>query len=238
MIENSAFDKPNRILFKAGGWTSVLFIFYSIATILILVLLDGGYPDSALKCFEMIHENKFLALIQLDIISVIVVPFYYLLFFCLYQALKEGYELISKIALFLTLAGITVFVSGINLASILHLCDKYYAASSPELRNQLLAACEGMLAADMWVNTGAIIRGILIESGAVIFSVIMLKTAVFGKAAGWVGFFTHGFDLASVVIGLFYAPMKIIFTMIAGPLYFVWFIMIGIRLFQLGRKKI
>ncbi len=230
-------DKPSRLLYKAGAWTSLLLLIYSFASILIMVLLDGGYPDSAIECFEMIKENRFIALLRLDIISVIVIPFYYILFFSLYQALKTNYELIAKIALFGTLAGITIFIAGLNINSILIVNDKYHMATSPEVKQQLLSACEGMLASDMWINTGAIVRGILIEAGALIFSILMLKTFVFSKATGWVGIITHGFDLLSTIIGMFYLPIKDIFIMVAGPLYLVWFVMIGIRLFQLSKLK-
>lgn len=230
-------DKPSRLLYKAGAWTSVLLLVYSFASILIMVLLDGGYPSSAMECFEMIKENRFIALLRLDVISIIVIPFYYILFYSLYQALKTDYEMIAKIALFGTLAGITIFIAGLNLTSILILSDKYHIATSPEVKQHLLAACEGMLASDMWINTGAILRGILIESGAVIFSVLMLKTQVFSKATGWIGVLTHGFDLSSTLIGIFYTPIKDIFIMVAGPLYLVWFVMIGIRLFQMSKMK-
>ncbi len=229
-------DKPNRYLFKAGGWTSILFLIYSLVTILILVLLDGGYPKTATECFNMLKENRFVALLRLDIVSVVVIPFYYLLFFSIYQALRINYELIAKVALFCTLAGVTIFIAGLNLASIVILSDKYQLATSPEMKQQLLAACESMMANDMWINTGAIIRGILIETGAIIFSVLMLKTMVFNKITGWVGVLTHGFDLLSIVVGLFFLPIKEIFTMVAGPLYIAWFILIGIRLFQLSNK--
>ncbi|MFW9972772.1 MAG: DUF4386 family protein [Candidatus Odinarchaeota archaeon] len=230
-------DKSSRILYKVGGWTSILFLTYSFVAIIILVFLKGGYPDTANECFEMIKENRFIALLRLDIVSIIVIPFYYLFFYSIYQALKKDYEMITKIALFCTLAGVTIFIAGLNLASILIVSDKYHQATSPEMKQQLLAACEGMLASDMWINTGAIVRGILIETGAIIFSVIMLKTLIFNKATGWIGLLTHGFDLSSILAGLFYPPIKEVFTMVAGPLYIVWFILIGIRLFQLGKEN-
>lgn len=229
-------DKASRHLYKAGGWTSVLFILYSIATILILIFVGGEYPATAAECFNMIKENRFIALLRLDIVSVVVVPFYYLLFFSIYQALKKDHELIAKIALFCIFAGVTVFIAGLNLVSILILNDKYHIATLPEMRQHLLAACEGMLASDMWINTGAIIRGLLIESGAIIFSVLMLKTLIFNKATGWIGLLTHGFDLFSIIAGIFYQPIKELFTMVAGPLYIVWFIMVGARMFQLSKK--
>jgi len=230
-------DKTSRILYKAGGWTSILFLVYSVATILIFILVGKDYPETASECFDMLQANKFTALLRLDIVSVIVIPFYYLLFFSIFQALKNDNEMLAKIALFCTLAGVTIFIAGLNLVSILILNNKYHATTSPEMRQHLLAACEGLLASDMWINTGAIIRGIMIETGALIFSVIMLKTLIFSKATGWVGVLTHGFDLASILIGIFYAPMKDIFTMVAGPLYFVWFVMIGAGLFRLSRMR-
>ena len=230
-------DKPSRLLYKAGGWTSVLFLVYTFVTILIFALVGKGYPETAGECFDMLNENKFTALLRLDIVSVIVIPFYYLLFFSIYQALKKDHELIAKIALFCTLAGVTIFIAGLNIASIIILSDKYHMTTSPEMKQHLLAACEGMLASDMWINTGAIIRGILIEAGAIIFSILMLKTLIFNKATGLVGLLTHVFDILSIIIGIFYVPMKEIFTMIAGPLYIVWFVMIGIRLFKLSKIK-
>lgn len=132
----------------------------------------------------------------------------------------------------------TIFISGLNIASIIILSDKYQSTTSPEIKQHLLAACEGMLASNMWINTGAIIRGLLIEMGAIIFSILMLKTLIFTRAAGWIGLLTHSFDFLSIFTGIFYSPIKEIFTMVAGPLYIGWFIMIGIRLFKLGKINI
>jgi len=236
-LQNYPTDKPGRLLYKAGGWTSILFLVYSAVTILIFILIGEGYPETASECFDMLQANKFTALLRLDIVSIVVIPFYYLLFFSIYRALKNDHELLAKIALFCTLAGVTIFIAGLNLASILILSNKYQATTSPEMKQHLLAACEGMLASDMWINTGAIIRGILIEIGAIIFSVIMLKTLIFSKATGWVGLLTHGFDLLSTIVGIFYMPVKDIFTMVAGPLYIVWFVLIGAGLFRLSRIR-
>lgn len=229
-------EKAEKMLFKAGAWTSILFLLYSFITIIIFIVIKEGYPQTAGECFDMIRENRFTALLRLDIVSVVVIPFYYLLFYSIYYALKKEYKLITGIALFCTLAGITMFISGVNIASIIIVSDKYHEATSPELKQQLLAACEGMLASDMWLNTGAIIRGILIETGAFIFSIIMLKTNVFAKITGWTGIFTHGFDLLCIFTGLFYPPIKDIFTMIAGPVYILWFVLIAIGLFKLEKN--
>ncbi len=222
-------------LYKMGAYTALLFLAYSIATILILIFLEGGYPQSAKECFDMIAQNKVKALFQFDILSVIVVPFYAILFYSIYEALKEHNEISAKMALFCVLSGVTIFLSSINLASIFNLYNKCAVSSDYTIRQQLLAACEGMLADDMWRNTGAIARGILIEGGAIIFSVLMLHSKVFSKTTAWVGIFTHSFDLGSVILGLFFPFVKTIFTSVAGPLYLVWFILIGWNLYKLSK---
>jgi hypothetical protein len=234
---NYANDKPSRYLYFAGGCTAVLFILYSIATIIIFATVGEGYPETATECFNMIAENKFIALLRLDIVSVIVIPFYYLLFFSLYHALKKDHELFAKAAMLLTAAGITVFISGLNITSILILSDKYHAAADPHIKQQLLAACESMLANDMWINTGGKIRGIMIETGSLFFSIIMLKTNVFNKFTAITGIIAHGFDLSSEILSIFFPFIKDFFTMIAGPLYIIWFILLAVRFFQISTYK-
>ena len=230
-------DKSSRILYFAGGCTAVLFILYSIITIVIFATVGKGYPESAAECFNMINENRFIALLRLDIASIIVIPFYYLLFFSLYHALKNNCELLAKISLFLILAGVTIFICGLNLTSILILSEKYNNASDPQVKQQLLAACESMLANDMWINTGAKIRGIMIETGALFFSIMMLNTGIFNKLTAVTGIIAHGFDLTSEIVSIFIPPVKDYFSMLAGPLYILWFILIAVRFFQLSMYR-
>ena len=228
-------DRASRYLYRAGAGTALLFLIYLAATILIFALVKGGFPETATDCFAMFRENRFIAFLRLDIVSVVVLPFYYLLFFSIYQAIKLKNELFARIAFFCTLAGMTIFICGINTASIVTLSDTYNAATSPEHRERLLAACEALLAANMWENTGAIMSGILTETGAIIFSALMLRTKVFNRATGWLGVVTHCFDFSSNLLGVFSPFFKEMFTMVAGPLYILWFIMIGIGLLQLGK---
>ena len=230
-------DRASRYLYRAGACTVLLFLIYLVATLLIFALVKGGFPKTATDCFAMFRENRFIAFLRLDIVSVVVLPFYYLLFFSIYQAIRIKNELLARIALFCTLAGMTIFICGINTTSIVTLSDRYNAATSHEYREQLLAACEALLAANMWENTGAVVSGILTEAGAILFSVIMVRTRVFNRVTGWLSVVTHCFDFSSNLLGVFSPFFKEIFTMVAGPLYIVWFIMIGIRLFQLGNDK-
>jgi hypothetical protein len=89
----------------------------------------------------------------------------------------------------------------------------------------------------MWHGTGAVIGAILLQSGAVLISVVMLRSTVFGKAIAWVGIVTHGLDLAHIVLGLFLPVAGVVLMAVAGPLYLVWFPLVGRRLVQLGDRR-
>ena len=101
-------------------------------------------------------------------------------------------------------------------------------------KSQLLSAGEAILASDMWHGTGAIIGSILMQVGALIISILMLKNNVFTRFTAYIGIFTHGLDLLHILIGFFLPVAGAILMAIAGTLYLVWFPLIGLRLFKLS----
>ena len=77
---------------------------------------------------------------------------------------------------------------------MISLSEKYAAATTEATRAQFLAAGEAILATDIWHGTGAIIGGILVQSSAVLISVVMLHSTVFGKITAYLGIVMHGLD--------------------------------------------
>ena len=225
--------KTINVIFHAGAASAVLFLVYSIASVVIMVFMKGGYPATADECFSMFRGDRLIALLRLDILSVIVIPFYAVLFFSIYTAVRNQNPVYAGTALFLILGGIIVFMSTVNLASIVNIAEKYLAADSPELKSRYLAACEGMLAGDMWINTGYVYRGLIIELGAIIFSAMMLRSKLFTAPVGWIGLVTHIFDFAGIIAGLWYNAVKSAFTYVAGPLYIIWFILLLIQFIRM-----
>jgi hypothetical protein len=100
------------------------------------------------------------------------------------------------------------------------------------LRAQFLTAGEAILAADMRRGTGPLIGGMLLQSAAVLVSVVMLRGNVFGKPTAYVGIATHGLDLAHIVAGLLLPAAGIVLMAVAGPLYLIWFPLVR-RLLQI-----
>ena len=225
-----------RLLYQLGGLTCMILIAYSLITMLIMVGI-GTPPETIEECFSMLNENRLYGLLRLDILTVFVMPLYYLLFYSIYLALKDTNKELLSISTILVFAGLTLFLATPSVFSYLYLSDEFAKATIESDKNQLIAAGQAILASDMWHGTGAKIGGILMQLGALIISIIMLKSNVFNKLTAYTGIVTHGLDLAHIVIGFFLPTVGIILMAIAGPLYLLWFPLIGIRLFKLKNKN-
>ena len=225
-----------RLLYQLGGLTCLILIAYSLITILIMVAI-GTPPETIEECFSMLKENRLHGLLRLDILTVFIIPLYYLLFYSIYLALKNTNKELLLISTILVFAGLTLFLATPSVFSYLYLSDEYAKATIESDKNQLIAAGEAILASDMWHGTGAKIGGILMQLGALIISMIMLKSNVFNKLTAYTGIVTHGLDLVHIIIGFFLPTVGIILMAIAGPLYLLWFPLIGIRLFKLKNKN-
>ncbi|MBU4349761.1 hypothetical protein KJ830_03435 [bacterium] len=233
-IDLTNLNSSYKIAFWLGGLSSMILIVYSLAQMLVMVFI-GTPPETITECFTMLNENKFYGLLRLDILTVFIIPLYYLLFYSIYTALKKtSYEMVA-ISTILVFAGVTLFLATPSVFSYLHLSDKYAMATTEIQKNQLLSAGEAILASDMWHGTGAKIGGILLQAGALVISFVMLKQNIFNKLTAYTGIITHGLDLAHILIGFFLPVGGVILMAIAGPLYLLWFPLVGIRLFRLSK---
>ena len=223
-------------LCRIGGVATFVLMAYSLATMVQLVVL-GGQPTTAAAAFSMLHNSRILGLLRLDLPTVLALPLYYFVFFGLFAALRKSDAAYATLSTSLVFVGVTLTLATPTALSVLSLSDKYAAATAEPVRAQLLAAGEAVLATDIWHGTGAIIGGILLQSGAVLISVVMLRGNVFAKAIAYVGIVTHGLDLAHCVLGPLLPGAGFVLMAIGGPLYLIWFPLVGHRLLQLGRRR-
>ena len=229
--------EPERAgLCRAGGVAVFVLLIYSLATLVQMVVL-GGPPTSATEAFEVLRGDRLLGLLRLDLPTALALPLYYLLFLGFLAALRRVEPAATLLSTVLAFAGVTLVLATPGSLSMLTLGDRHAAATSEAARSELLAAGEAVLAADMWHSTGAFVGAILLQSGALLVSIVMLRTRVFGRPTAWVGILTHALDLVHVVLGPFAPGAGFAFMAAAGPLYLAWFPMVGRRLLELGRGR-
>ena len=218
-----------------GGVAAVVLIVYSLATMVQLIVL-GGPPATAAEAFRLLEGNRVVGLLRLDLPTIVTMPLYYFVFLGLFAALKRTDHAKAILSTSLAFVGITLLLATPTALSMISLSQKYAAATTEATRTQLLAAGEAILATDIWHGTGAIMGGVLVQSGAVLISFVMLGSGVFSKTTAYVGILMHGLDLAHIVFGLFLPVSGVVLMAIAGPLYPVWFFLVGRRRLQLAAK--
>jgi hypothetical protein len=226
-----------RTIYKFGGVASWIFVAYSLVT-MIVVFGIGGRPETALEAFELLQENKLVGLLRLDALTLIIVPFYYPIYLSIAAGLRKTRTGMVALGALLSFAGLTLFLATPSAFSLIPLSDKYAAATTPALKEQFLAAGEALLAADMFNNSGSMIGGILMLIATLIFTVIMLRSDRFGRATAYVGIATHGLDLAHIPVSFLAPQAGLVMMMIAGPLYLVWFPLLALDLFRLGKSSL
>ena len=220
---------------RAGGIAAFIFLLYALATIVQIAIL-GGPPSSAEEAFRLLQQNKVFGMLRLDFATVLVLPFYYLLFFGLFAALKETNRTGAATATGLVFIGLTLVLSTPTALPLMELSDKYASALSMDAKAHYLAAGEAILHTDIWHSTSAYIGGLLLQAGAVWISVVMLN-GPFSKLTAWIGIATHALDWVHILLMPFLPKFALPIMIAAGMAYPLWLLLIGRRLLQLGRSR-
>ncbi len=220
---------------KTGGVAALLQLLCGLVT-MVVVFGVGPEPATAQEYFDLLQNNRLVGLIRMDFASVLTVGLYTLTLFGLYAALKQGQRASMALAVALGFAGAVLWLGKHSAFSMIWLSDQYAAAGTELQRSQLLAAGQAVIASDMWHSTGGFMSGIFLQGATTLISFLMLRSRVFSKATAWVGILAHGFDLAHVLFIVFVPLIGQWLMVIAGPLYPVWFFMVGRRLLQLGKE--
>jgi hypothetical protein len=142
-------DSNWKKLYQIGGIAALIFVVYSLVTMILLIII-GGQPETALEAFNMLEANKLIGLLRLDTLTLLTVPLYYPIFLSIYVALKKSQAAYATLSALLAFAGVTLFLATPSVFSWITLSDKYAVVTSAVQKDQLLAAGEAILASDMW----------------------------------------------------------------------------------------
>ncbi len=225
-----------NLICRIGGAAALLQLACSLIT-MVVVFGMGGEPSTVEQYFDLLQHHRLLGLLRMDFASVLNVGLYPLTVFGLYAGLKRFRPASAALALVLVCLGSVLWLGNHSAFSMISLSDQYAATATDLERSQLLAAGRAVIASDMWHTTGAFMAGIFLQGATTLISILMLRGRSFSPATAWVGILVHGLDLAHVILMPFF-PLAGPWPMIlAGPLYPLWFFMVGRRLLRLGRAS-
>ena len=205
-------------------------------------------PTTASDWFQLLQSNRLLGLAYLNIFDLVNYALLGLMFLALYAVLRRDSKSAMAIATTLGLVGIAVYLASNTAFSMLSLSDQYAAATTDAQRTTLLAAGQALLAINRFSGHGAYpgsggyVSLLLIAVAGMITSIVMIRSTAFNRATAYVGILASALDLAYCIAFAFVPALDsetlaISFIPAAGLFLMVWHVLIGWRLYKLGKAR-
>lgn len=215
-----------KSLYTIGGAAGAFMAVFIPTTVVVFVVSPP--PQTVADHFALFQTSKLLGLLGMDLLyllgNLLMIPS----FLALYVALRRTSESLMAISLTLLLVGVVALVVARPAFEMMALSDGYAAASTDAERAVFMAAGEAMWA--LYRGTAFQVHYVFGGIGFVLLAIVMLRSEVFGKAAGYAGL------AAQVVAFGYYLPViGVALATLSALLYWVWYILVAIRLLQLGR---
>jgi hypothetical protein len=229
-------EKEWKKFYKAAAISLFIFLGYSVLTMILMPII-GAQPETVVEVFEMLEINRLTALIRLDVLTIIVIPLYFIIYFAVHGVLKEKNPVSSLFWMLLMFAGTILFLATPSALSLIPLSDQYHATTDPTVKNNMIAAAEALRASDMWHMTGAFFGSLIIQIASIGISVLMMKSSVFGRTLGIIGVITHTLDL--IHFFFYITGMELVSTIfrgIAGILYLILYAWMAVKLFKVSKS--
>lgn len=244
------FDPGWKRLYTLGGAAALLagIIFRRNLGVEISMFSAQQPPEAVADWFALLQSNRLLGLAYLAIFDVVNYALVAMMLLALVMLLWRTSKSLMAIAAALAALGIATYFASNTALSMLALSDQYALAASEAERSLLLGAGQAVLALNRFGLSGAhpgsggYLSLLFVAAAGLITSLVMLRSGLFHKAAGWVGVAASGLDLAYCIAFLLVPAsagehLPVLFLPAAGLLYMVWHIMVGWRLVRLGRER-
>ncbi len=234
LIEKTTDSHWNGLYEISGIATIVMMVFFLFDIIVWSIL--GPYPSSAEDWFMLLQKNRHVGLLLLSFPTFFGTMLYYLTFLGLYHILKQVNSAYAALAALLAFVGLTILVVTHIAYPIIYLCDRYAATTQEAQRALLLMTAETKLVTSA---TGLNMGGFFAEGAAVIFSLLMLQSDIFGKKTAYLGILGHGLDFVRIIMNLAFLPEGVgaILLMIGGLPQLIWLSLVAGKFLRLGQSQ-
>ncbi len=228
-------------IYRLGSAAALLIVLTALAEMLI-TFLPGGYTtaETVTDWFALLQNNPFLGLRNLGLLNIVMTALGIPMIFALYWVHRKGNQPFAALAMILSFIGVAVFYATNRAFPMLDLSARYAAATGAAERMMLEAAGQAMLAVGQSHTPGTFLAFFFSEIAGILMAVVMLRGKLFNRAAAFAGMIGYGFLLVYEVFSSF-APSThnsiLILAMIGGLANLAWYILVAIRLFQLGSSN-
>jgi hypothetical protein len=205
--------------------------------LLTIIFSSEPYPVTPEDWFALFQRNPFLGLIFLNALDVFSIAILGLMFLALYIALQRVNPALMLVAIFFAFLGIAVFVSSRTdmVTATLALTEQYAAATTEAQSSQILAAGQAIMVLSR--GTPETIGFFFIAIASLIISVVMLRSDPFRNYIGYLSILGFIITVINQICVIFAPSIAAILLPINGLIWLIWWILVGVRLIQLGKEN-
>jgi hypothetical protein len=225
------------VIFFRRNWSAELIAFKGFG----IFELPERLPDSALEWFTLLQKDPYIGLSLLNFYDLINFALVGLIFLALYSVLKKFNQSLMLIAISTGLIGVAVYLASNQAWEMLSLSQQYAAATSDGQRSILLTAGDVLLATNHpeapFQATGIYVGLFFVLAAGLLISFVMLRSDVFSKTAAVCGILANGFALLGFIALGFGPTISWIPPTLSAPFRMIWYMLIAIKLFKLGKSS-
>ena len=253
MLQNSSEieDPAWKALYKIGGVAALMAVFVFRRNLAAELMLLGSLgiindvpatpPSNAHEWFTLLQANKFVGLILLDFFDLLEYFLVGLIFLALYFALKQVNRTAMLTGVTCGLVGIAVSFISNQAFAMLSVSEQYTEATTDAQRSYFLEAGEALLAKTnpdaTYQGVGVYVGLFLVLLAGLMISVVMLRSDIFSKATAVTGILANGIGLCFFITLVFAPAIYWIPIPISAPFRVIWYFLIALRLFKLGKTQ-
>ena len=237
-----------KLLFNLAGVAALLAVFVfrrNLGAELIafrgigLSAVPAAMPGDAAGWFALLHQHPLIGLTLLEVFDLVEYALVGLIFLAISVALWKVNRSAIFVAATLGWAGIITYFASNQAFALLSLSEQYASATTEAQRGLLLAAGQALLAVYnpgvLHQGTGIYICMLLVPLAGLILSLVMFESHIFNKATAVTGLLANGFILCYFPV-IAFAPGWLIWPYVfSAPLRVVWYFLIALKLFHLGK---
>jgi len=215
-------------LFRVGGWAALAVL--ALVPIQMVVFFVWPPPTSVIGWFELLQTNALIGLLDMDLLMIVDYGLLALFFLGLYVALRRTSPSFAAIALTAELLAVAAYFASTTAFEMLTLSGQYAAAVSDAER--LAAVAAGQATYAVWQGTAFDVSYILSAAAALIASVLMLRSSVFGRATAYAGILMGVAGLVPPTVG----GVGLVMSLVSLIPMWIWLFLAGRKLLQLARS--
>ncbi len=200
--ESRVVESSPSALHRAGGAAAAAVVALLVAETIAYLTSSAPSLGDAVGWFNLFQTNRFIALIDFGLLELCAMVLYVPMFLALYACLRRVSPTYAAMAGLLAIAGVAANFASNPLFQILTLSNVYAATAGEAARAQLVSIGQAILAAGALGGIGGSVQGgFPLALAGLIFSVVMLRGRLLGKAAAWAGLLANTVALAMYALG-------------------------------------